>query len=306
VPLEPEHRARRRTFWTVALIAAVVIAWLLWWQWGTLTAAICGSPSREVPEPAATETGPAGAGGANQPEAREAAVREAERLWTDWLGRAPVWPDDFAEPRDCRIIEEDMSRLCRRLDEGAGGESSPGSCALIDQAAERLGAHPPDLTSELRSYETILENVHHLFRTVGAKRLDSLRRLARDERDHAEIAAFVLFRWLASREACARSGRPPIDEDALYAYAGFVFETMGGQAYLRRRSPRVEAMASFYALVVLDRAIERGHNPAGVDPRPDIARTRELLEGRAWVFGDRYRAVLEEMERRFKERELPH
>ena len=37
---------------------------------------------------------------------------------------------------------------------------------------------------------------------------------------------------------------------ALYDYAGFFFNTLGGQAYLRRRTPRVESLVCFYALQV--------------------------------------------------------
>jgi hypothetical protein len=80
---------------------------------------------------------------------------------------------------------------------------------------------------------------------------------------------------------------------------------MGGQAYLRRRAPRIEALASFYALMILDRAQQDGHNPAGVDPRPEIQRTRALLESEPLVFREHYLVVLDQMAERWKERSEP-
>jgi len=171
--------------------------------------------------------------------------------------------------------------------------------------AEELARRPPQISTELRSYETMLANVFHLFRTVGRQRLDLLREMARVEDDHAEPIALALYRWLASRESCARSGRTAISKEPLYDYAGFVFGTMGGQAYLRRRSPKIEALVSFYALLLLDRAVEADYNPQGIDPRPEIRRTMALLEAQPLVFGDRYRTVLEEMRQRWAQRDAP-
>jgi hypothetical protein len=149
----------------------------------------------------------------------------------------------------------------------------------------------------------MLSNVFHLFRVVGAERLAILRDAARREDAHAEPVAMALYRWMASRESCSRSGRTAIRMEPLYAYAAFLFQTMGGQAYLRRRPPRAEALAGFYSLLILDRAIENGHNPHGVDPRREIRRTRELLAAQPLVFGERYLTLLDQMEERWKRKE---
>jgi hypothetical protein len=89
--------------------------------------------------------------------------------------------------------------------------------------------------------------------------------------------------------------------ERLYHHAAFLFHTIGGQAYLRRRSPKVEALAGFYALQILDRAIEEKHNPHGIDPRPEIERTRRLLEGQRFVFGEQYGKNLEAMARKWED-----
>ena len=121
-----------------------------------------------------------------------------------------------------------------------------------------------------------------------------LRRMLAEEQELAEPAALALYRWVISREDCGQGETAEIDQETLYEYGTFLFNTMGGQAYLRRRSPRVEALTCFYALQVLDRSIQAGNNPHGVDPRPEIGRCAALLQSQPFVFADEYVVELQE------------
>ena len=105
----------------------------------------------------------------------------------------------------------------------------------------------------------------------------------------------AIYRWVATRERCSRSGRTTLTTSALYQYAGFFLDTMGGQAYLRRRTPGMEALASFYSILLIERARGEGHDPAGLDPRFQIQRTRDLMAAQPFVFGDRYIAILDQL-----------
>ena len=151
-------------------------------------------------------------------------------------------------------------------------------------------------------HKTILDNVFHLFRVIGRERLDLLRRIQWEEHELAEPAAMALYRWAVSRERCARSGTTTLRPEPMYEYAGFFFNTMGGQAYLRRRAPRIEMLASLYGLLIVDRAQQSGLNPAGIDPRPEIERTRALIESESLVFRAHYLLILDQMAERWKER----
>jgi hypothetical protein len=307
VPRREEKQIKVRSLLTVGLIVAVVAVWLVWWQWDRVQDGLCGPRAAEAGEPA---TGPGPAEGTDDSaitaSERAAARAAAEQRWTDWLGAPPRWPEDFAEPQDCAAVEQDLARVCSALDRAGYSWQrgrSAGACPLIQQVAEQLVRRPPRLRSELRSYESMLSNVFHLFRTLGRPRLELMRDIARDEGQHAEPMAMAIYRWLVSREACARSGSTPITTAPLYDYSTFLFQTMGGQAYLRRRPPEIETLTAFYALLLLDRAMELDHNPHGVDPRAEILRTRKLIEAQPLVFGDRYLAVLDGMEQRWKKRE---
>jgi hypothetical protein len=301
---EAEGRGTVRRWQIFGLFAVLVALWILWTQWDNLSGLFEGEPTPA----AATEPIAPGAVEGQADSTGTDAPSEAEERWQALLGAPPVWPDDLAEPGECPEIEAQLARVCRELDtQQALGEAKVpgGTCGLIREVAEQLASRPPELDSELKSYGAILANVFHLFRVMGDERIDLLRRVMKENSSIDEPAAMALYRWLASRESCARSGETPITQDALYSYAGFLFETLGGQAYLRRRSPRQEALASLYALLILERSVERKKNPQGLDPRPEIARTRALIEAQPFVFRTGYINLLDAMDERWKKRTAP-
>ena len=252
-----------------------MLAWLL-----------LGFSALRAQEPAVDTPAPAGA---------------AAGRWTQTMGQPPVWPDDLGAIESCDAIRADLARLCAVADQRLPElREQGGACTLLEQLGGELAANPPDLSSELRSYDALLGNVFHLFRAVGRERMGALRRVVA-ERDLAEPAALALYRWAVHHRRCGPTEGPRIDTPALYAYSGFVFNTMGGQAYLRRRSPHVEALVCFYALEALDRAIAAGHNPEGLDPRREISRCRELVGSEAFVFAERYVERLDAMARRWED-----
>jgi len=294
---------RLRTVLTILLVVAIVVTWLALWQWHAIRRAVGG--------PAAAEAGaappPVDAGAA------DAAISEpkptpAEAAWADALGAPPRWPGELDQPIDCESAEAELARVCRALDAAAPFDevSTPGgSCAVLRDAAEALARRPPDVASELASYPTLLANAFHLFRVVGRERMSLLRRALDTRPELIEPAALAGYRWALTRADCARSGSTPIRLEPMYDYAVFLFRTLGGQAYLRRRDPAVEALASFYALLIVDRADREGANPLGVDPRRDVERTRRLIAGSDLVFRDRYLDALDGVAARWAGRGTP-
>jgi len=276
----------------VVLVIVVVVA-ILWGRdrFGKDAApalVVDSAPATRAPDLAAVED--------------PAPLGRAGRRWAEITGETPVWPEDFAAPASCDAVQNELARICVAIDlriPELGRQG--GSCTLIEQMGSELAAAPPDLSSELRSYETLLQNVFHLFRVAGRERLGFARRVLAEE-DLAEPAALTLYRWAVSHERCSRTGRDALGRSSLYAYSGFLFNTLGGQAYLRRRSPRVEALVCFFGLEALDGAIREGHNPQGLDPRPEIPRCRELVAASDFVFEERYLAQLDAMSARWDKR----
>ena len=302
--MQDDGRMQTRNWIIGAAVVVVLAVVLVFALRGRSKPALQEIPEHPVETAPAAELEPA----ADDPGSREAetvppAVEQARSVWEARLGFEPEWPVNLNTPQDCERVERDLQRLCVYLDarpELRDLSDGYGSCDLLKQAADGLAARPPQVSSELRSYETMLSNVFHLSRVLGRKPMRYPSKLLNSQQALAEPLALAVYRWMISREQCLQT--TPLDGDVLYAYAGFLFNTMGGQAYLRRRSPRAEGLACFYALQVVDAAQQRGYNPAGLDPRKEIQRCAELLENQPLVFGSEYRANLEDMQIRWEDR----
>jgi hypothetical protein len=282
----------------LAIGATIVAAFLaLWFVWnrgresGRTVDAIDAAAVETVVPPETQADSPLPPGGT------DTLPGALSRRWTAAVGQPPQWPDDFSAPAGCEQVELELARVCAAFDARAdsGLRELGGSCALMERAVTELASAPPDLSSELRSYEAMLGNVFHLSRTLGRERVQVLRRLLSEQPELVEPLALALYRWSISREACSEGAPARLRAPVMYAYAGFLFHTMGGQAYLRRRAPETEALACFYALQVLHRAIEGGYNPQGFDPRNEIPRCRALVASQPLVFSERYVALLDEI-----------
>ena len=161
---------------------------------------------------------------------------------------------------------------------------------------------PPTPASELRSYEVMLGNAFHLFRVVGRERLDVAGHGAARSPTPSRSPWRSTAGWSAARPARARdstairarnrSTSTPASSSRPWAAR----PTCGGA----RRE--VEALTSFYALLILDRAVERTTTPTASILAPRSGARRDLLEAQPLVFGDRYRALLDEMEARWSAR----
>jgi hypothetical protein len=222
--------------------------------------------------------------------------------WLELTGAPARWPGNLSAPADCGEVRGDLERICAALDARLPAlRAEGGACALIEQLAVELGQSPPDPVAELSDHEAVVQNTFHLYRVARRTRM-ALARRALGEQELAEPAALALYRWAVSCERCSETGAHPLRLETLYAYAGFLFNTLGGQAYMRRRSPRVEALTCFYGLRILADAIDGGHNPQGIDPRPEIPRCRDLVESQDFVFTERYLAELDAIAERWDNR----
>ncbi|MDH3628600.1 MAG: hypothetical protein OEV00_02395 [Acidobacteriota bacterium] len=278
--------------WVAALVIGIAVAAFVWWP--------TAPPDQAEGADAGETTVDASAG-----EALEAEAANRVSHWETLLGHEPRWPDDFDEPTACAEIDLDLSRVCAVIDRRSyrgDDRRVGGSCGLLEEVAESLAAHPPDSEGEIKRHAQLLANIFHLSRSVEGKSLTATRRVLREEAYLIEPLSMTLWRWAASRETCVRSGKTSLTDESLYSYAAYVFQTFGGRSLLQRRSPRTEALVSFYALLIIDQSDQRGYNPQGVDPTTSLRRTRDLIEREDFQFADEYLARLESIADRWSRR----
>jgi hypothetical protein len=80
----------------------------------------------------------------------------------------------------------------------------------------------------------------------------------------------TFYQWFTMDDGGKASlkGRPSMA--AMYEYAGYLLNTLGGRSYLLRRNPKVRALTTYYCVLILDRANDEELNSKGIDIRPYI------------------------------------
>jgi NADH:ubiquinone oxidoreductase subunit C len=137
-------------------------------------------------------------------------------------------------------------------------------------AIEKLSATPPIIVGEMDSLYNMVRNVAHFYRVMGKKRVLLARQVLQNESEVMESVLETYFKWCTQNDEgqSTLKGRPSMT--AMYEYAGYILNTLGGRSYLLRRSRKIRALTTFYCVLILDRANDEELNSRGIDIRPYI------------------------------------
>ncbi len=134
----------------------------------------------------------------------------------------------------------------------------------------KLSQTPPVVNRETDDLFTILKNTAHFFRIIGKKNIQIIKGILNQEKDSIE-EILAGFYSLSSDPECLKTHMGfIIPENALYNYAGFFLNTMGGRLYLFRRDSFSRIPVSYYSILLIDRANREGTNKDGIDIGPAI------------------------------------
>jgi len=145
-----------------------------------------------------------------------------------------------------------------------------GSYLQYQIAIEKLSATPPIIVGEMDSLYNMVRNVAHFYRVMGKKRVLLSRQILQNESEVIEAIMQNFYKWFTMDDGgkSTLKGRPSMT--AMYEYAGYILNTLGGRSYLLRRSPKVRTLTTYYCVLILDRANEEELNSRGLDIRPYI------------------------------------
>jgi len=140
----------------------------------------------------------------------------------------------------------------------------------FEKLIEKLLANPPKVTRESDDLYTILRNTAHFFRISGKDNILMLKGILNSEKDSLEqILADYYF--LITTPACIHDKyAKDINGDALYEYACFFLNTMGGRLYLFRRDSESRMVVTYYAILLVDLANRQQNNRHGIALKPAI------------------------------------
>lgn len=154
------------------------------------------------------------------------------------------------------------------------------SLVYFTRLIQKLLDAPPVVTRETDELSTILKNTTHLFRILGKDNILLGKEILNREHDKTEDLMANYFLLTEQPETLATDLSLTIPEDALYQYACFFLNTMGGKLYLARRDSRTRMLVTYYAILIVDQANSQGRNTYGLQLQPAInLLTTEIEEG---------------------------
>lgn len=198
---------------------------------------------------------------------------EAKKQTLAGLFKEEANPDGTYTELYCTQIEEgtadffsylDEKQYVKHLHDGKDGYTS------FRKIIRKLSARPPIPAGEGIDPRIIIENVYYLFRILARKDLRLIEEVVLNEQDSIEFNLNMFYRWftLGSRCPDRKNFRP--SNKALYQYAGYFLNTIGGRAYLFRRSEPVRLLVTYYSLLIVHEADRAGRNDYGIDLVPFI------------------------------------
>ena len=146
---------------------------------------------------------------------------------------------------------------------------NPSSKSHFTNLITKLLANPPQVTRESDDLYTILKNTAHFFRVSGKDNILMMKGILNGEKASLEQILSDYF-ILVSNPECSITSYGNINKDALYEYACFFLNTMGGRLYLFRRDSLSRMVVTYYAILLVDQANIHNNNRHGISLQPAV------------------------------------
>ncbi len=143
---------------------------------------------------------------------------------------------------------------------------------------QKLINHPPVVTRETDDLFTLLKNTAHFFRILGKKNIFVLKGILDREKGSLEQILQTFYSLSFYPDCLQKEYSLTLPPDALYDYAGFFLNTMGGRLYLFRRDSTSRMIVTYFAILIIDRANIEGDDRHGIDLIPAINSLIEEIE----------------------------
>ena len=218
----------------------------------------------------------------------EPAAEKASVLTEEAMEKEPADAEDR-----CSEIEDRVQDL----------ETDTDIYERFETLMEKLSSQPPIPAGEGLDSLTMTKNVYHFYRVLDEDEIRLTKQILKNEAEYLEINLETFFQWLMPADPCPDLDLARPSLDVLYPYAGFFLNTIGGRAYLFRRSTPVRLLTSYYSLLIVHEAEKRGENTYGIDIFPEISRlAREISVYPDFQLQNTYIQQLTELQNYYLER----
>ncbi|MFP3928462.1 MAG: hypothetical protein ACLFUP_06115, partial [Desulfobacteraceae bacterium] len=114
--------------------------------------------------------------------------------------------------------------------------------SVFKSALSKLSANLPAPSGEGLDPAVLTRNVYHFFRVLDGREIQLAKDVLRHEADTLEFNLEMFYRWLTLGDECPDPEGIRPSREALYRYAGFFLNTIGGRSYLFRRAPEARLL----------------------------------------------------------------
>lgn len=216
------------------------------------------------------------------------------------LVKNKITPQLYGEESDYIQIQDDMADFFQYLGQKKYVQhlvSGKDVHARFKRIIKKLAARPPIPAGEGIDPRIIVQNVYYLYRALDRRDLRLIKDVLVNEQESMEINLNMFYTWLTLDNRFPDSERLRPSPKVLYQYAGFFINSIGGRAYLFRRSQGLRLLVSYYCLLIVHKADKLGKNDYGIDILPFIDPVRkEITHYPDFQFQGEYVKRLDEME----------
>ena len=181
----------------------------------------------------------------------------------------PVEPQEY-----CARMENDIRDFFKYLDKKNYIQhlnEKMDTYAEFKRILKKLSSNPPVPAGEGIDSTVMTKNIFHLFRILSNTDIRLVKEITLNEFETLELNIEMFYRWLLLGNQCPDPEAIRPSFDVLYQYAGFFLNTIGGRAYLSRRTMALRMILSYYSLLIVHEADRKGRNTYGIDVFPHIA-----------------------------------
>jgi hypothetical protein len=173
---------------------------------------------------------------------------------------------------------------------------------LIREVSRSLSKNPPMLSGEMEDLVNLIRNVTHLYRQLGKERIAVVKSILKNESDIIETVVAIFYNYISSANRCRNLIISVPSQDVLYRYAGYFLNTLSGRSCLLRRDLKIRVLATYYSVLIIDRANDDMLNSYGIDIRPFIDYSfYEVSSQRGMIYQRQYLKKLNELKKKYEE-----
>ena len=194
--------------------------------------------------------------------------------------QAPIFAAEIKQPKSmapqeyCAKMENDTRDFFKYLDKKNYIQhlnEKMDTYAEFKRILKKLSSNLPVPAGEGIDSIVMTRNIFHIFRILSKTDIRLVKEITINESETMELNLEMFHRWLLLGNQCPDPDEMKPSFDVLYQYAGFFLNTIGGRAYLSRRTMALRMLLSYYSLLTVHEADRKGNNTYGIDIFPYIA-----------------------------------